>query len=160
VSGLYGDDIVLWSERQASLLRRIAAGERVDDQIDWVNVAEEIEALGRRDRRELRSRIRAILTQLIKLRASPATAARSGCQETVIEQRAKLRGLLDHSPSLGATLRDVIHNELPVAREQAMAAIATYNERPRVDPTELSFTEDQVRGLWLLNGDPCAHRPP
>jgi hypothetical protein len=36
----------IWSERQAVLLRRIAVGERVNDQVDWANVAEEIEALG------------------------------------------------------------------------------------------------------------------
>ena len=147
---LHGDDIVLWSERQASLLRRMAAGGR--DQIDWENVADEIEALGRRDRRELRSRIRTILTHLIKLQLSPAMATpRSGWQETVIEQRAELRAVLNDSPSLEATLRDVIDNELPAARELA-TAIAAHHEQPRGDPAELSFTEDQVRGRWLPNG--------
>jgi hypothetical protein len=142
---------VLWSERQASLLRRMAAGERVNDQIDWENVAEEIEALGRSDRRELRSRVRTILTHLIKLRLLPATAPRSGGQETVIEQRAELRAVLNDSPSLEATLRDVIDNELPAARELA-TAIAAHHEQPRGDPAELSFTEDQVRGRWPPNG--------
>ena len=82
---------------------------------------------------------------------SPAAAPRSGWRETVIEQRAELRALLDDSPSLQAALRDVIDNELPTAREQAMAAIAARNEQPRIDPAELSFTEDQVRGFWLPN---------
>jgi hypothetical protein len=54
-SGLYGDDIVLWSKRQAELLRRMAAGERVDDQIDWPNVIEEIESVGRAELRVVRS---------------------------------------------------------------------------------------------------------
>ena len=36
-------DILAWSKRQADLLRRVAAGERVNDQVDWGNVAEEIE---------------------------------------------------------------------------------------------------------------------
>jgi hypothetical protein len=151
MSVLYWDDIVLWSERHAALLRRMAAGEHVNDQVDWENVAEEIEALGRRDRRELRSRVRTILVRLIKLLVSPAAAPRSGWRETVIEQRAELRALLDDSPSLQAALRDVIDNELPTAREQAMAAIAARNEQPRIDPAELSFTEDQVRGFWLPN---------
>jgi hypothetical protein len=43
---LYDDDILWWSEQQAELLRRVAAGERVNDQVDWDNVVEEIEALG------------------------------------------------------------------------------------------------------------------
>ena len=47
MSDLYDTDLVIWSERQAELLRRMAAGERVNDQIDWENVAEEIvQALG------------------------------------------------------------------------------------------------------------------
>jgi hypothetical protein len=47
MSELYVTDILLWSERQAELLRRHAAGERVnDDAIDWPNIAEEIEDVG------------------------------------------------------------------------------------------------------------------
>ncbi len=48
MSDLYGDDILLWSERQAALLRRMGAGERVNDLVDWENVAEEIESVGER----------------------------------------------------------------------------------------------------------------
>jgi len=41
-------DILEWSERQAALLRRLAAGERgVNDQVDWGNVIEEVESAGR-----------------------------------------------------------------------------------------------------------------
>jgi hypothetical protein len=31
----YDTDLLLWSERQAALLRRAAAGEQVNDQVDW-----------------------------------------------------------------------------------------------------------------------------
>ena len=44
---LYDTDILTWSERQAALLRRIAAGEGVNDQVDWENVVEEVESVGR-----------------------------------------------------------------------------------------------------------------
>ena len=47
MSDLYDDDILLWSAHQAALLRRRAAGELVNDaEIDWTNVAEEIEDVG------------------------------------------------------------------------------------------------------------------
>ena len=46
MSDLYETDVVTWSDRQADLLRRIAAGERVNDQVDWENVVEEIESVG------------------------------------------------------------------------------------------------------------------
>ena len=43
VSDLYDSDFALWSERQADALRR-----RDGNEIDWDNVAEEIESLSRR----------------------------------------------------------------------------------------------------------------
>ncbi len=46
MSDLYDTDVVSWSERQAALLRRMAAGERVNDQVDWPNVIEEVESVG------------------------------------------------------------------------------------------------------------------
>ncbi len=44
---LYDHDALVWSERQANLLRRLADGERVNDAIDWPHVIEEIEDVGR-----------------------------------------------------------------------------------------------------------------
>ena len=44
--GLYERDFVLWSEAQADLLRRLAAGERVNAAVDWPNLIEEVEDLG------------------------------------------------------------------------------------------------------------------
>ena len=41
---------MLWSERRADLLRRVAAGERINDQVDWDNVIEEVKRGPQRDR--------------------------------------------------------------------------------------------------------------
>jgi hypothetical protein len=46
MNDLYEADVLLWSEQQAALLRRVAAGERINDQVDWENVVEEIESVG------------------------------------------------------------------------------------------------------------------
>ena len=47
MSDLYDDDILLWSEHQADMLRRRAASELVNDaELDWPNIAEEIESVG------------------------------------------------------------------------------------------------------------------
>ena len=47
MSDLYDGDILRWSEHQAGLLRRLAAGELVNDsELDWSNIAEEIEDVG------------------------------------------------------------------------------------------------------------------
>jgi hypothetical protein len=51
MSDLYDEDIVLWSEGQGELLRRRAAGELVNDaELDWPNIAEEIESVGNEQR--------------------------------------------------------------------------------------------------------------
>ena len=53
---MYEIDIVGWSEDQAARLRRLAAGEEPSDiGVDWSNVIEEIEAVGRGERRAVLS---------------------------------------------------------------------------------------------------------
>jgi hypothetical protein len=46
MSDTYDTDMALWSVHQAELLRRMAKDERVNNQIDLENVAEEIEDMG------------------------------------------------------------------------------------------------------------------
>ena len=58
VGALYDRDFVLWTEEQAAALRR-AKGSNLP--LDWENLAEEIESLGKSDRRALSSQIRRIL---------------------------------------------------------------------------------------------------
>ena len=74
MSSDYDTDIVLWSEHQADLLRRLAAGERVNDQLDLAHIIEEIEDVGQSERRELSSRIATVIEHLIRLQASPPPA--------------------------------------------------------------------------------------
>jgi hypothetical protein len=152
MSDLYDIDVVIWSERQAALLRRMAAGERVNDQIDWTNVAGEIEALGISDRRELRNRVRTILAHLLKLQVSPATEPRAGWCETILEQRAQLRTLLRDSPSMKPTLPAVIGEELLEARALVQASLAHHKEQPCLDAAALAYTDEQVLGPWLPDG--------
>lgn len=143
----YDTDLLVWSTHQAELLRRMGAGERVNDQVDWENLAEEIESLGKRDRRELESRIRTVLVHLIKLLVSPATEPRAGWQETIVRERAEIQSVIRQSPSLRPAVPSAIAAELPGARRQAMIALRAHGE-PAV-LLDLSFTEDQVLGTWL-----------
>jgi hypothetical protein len=68
---LYDTDIVTWSERQAALLRRLAAGEQVNQQIDWENVVEEIESVGRSDLRGGKSLLMQAIRHDLKAEAWP-----------------------------------------------------------------------------------------
>ena len=47
MSELYDTDVVQWSEQQAGLLRRQAAGEKLNEAPDWANIIEEVESVGR-----------------------------------------------------------------------------------------------------------------
>jgi hypothetical protein len=66
-STLYDDDILLWSEQQASAIRRLARGRDVPNEIDIENVAEEIESVGRSELAAVKSYIRLIFVHFIKL---------------------------------------------------------------------------------------------
>ena len=46
MSDVWDADILGWTEGQAALLRRRGAGELVDGELDWTDIAEEIESLG------------------------------------------------------------------------------------------------------------------
>jgi hypothetical protein len=149
MSDLYDNDFVLWSERQSELLRRLAAGESTNESPDWPNIVEEIESLGKSDKREVRSRVATIVLHLIKLAASPATQPRDGWEDTLFEQRGQLRAVLNDSPSLRRIVPDVIAEVLPDARQRAARSLAAYGEQIGIDLDSLSFTEDQVLGPWV-----------
>ena len=79
VGELYEQDFFLWTKEQAVALR-LAKNSNLP--LDWENLAEEIESLGKSDRRELRSQIRRILRHLLKLEASPSVEPRAGWRAT------------------------------------------------------------------------------
>lgn len=72
MSDLYERDILLWSEQQAALLRRLAAGERVNNQeIDWPDIIEEIESVGNEQLHAVESLLVQALLHELKAEAWP-----------------------------------------------------------------------------------------
>jgi hypothetical protein len=67
----YDSDILTWSEHQSDLLRRLARGEQVNAAIDWENVAEEIESVGRDQLHAVQSLLRQALIHMLKAEAWP-----------------------------------------------------------------------------------------
>lgn len=114
-AGLYERDFFAWTQRQAARLRACA---RHSQAVDWDNVAEEIESLGRSDRRELANRMEVLLLHLLKWRFQPQ-ARSSGWRGTLREQRRQIGRILNDSPSLRPTLGDVAQEEYPHARTGA-----------------------------------------
>ena len=71
MSDLYDSDIVIWSERQAELLRRVAAGEPVNEAPDWPNIIEEIASVGSEQRHAVESLLLRALIHMLKAGAWP-----------------------------------------------------------------------------------------
>jgi hypothetical protein len=68
----YDADILAWSERQSALLRRRAAGELVNDtDLDWPNIAEEIEAVGSEQLHAVQSLLVQAIVHMLKAEAWP-----------------------------------------------------------------------------------------
>ena len=108
MSDLYDEDIVLWSERQGELLRRRAAGQRVNDaELDWPNIAEEIESMGRAEQDQLISRLAVLLAHLLKWRFQPDRRGNSW-RLTILEQRRRALRNVSRSPRLRPRLDDVL----------------------------------------------------
>ena len=101
MSDLYDSDVLLWCERQSGLLRRVAAGDPSNEAPDWPNIIEEIESMGRRERRELAKRLRLLLGHLLKWSFQPGGRCTSW-ELTIIEQRRRLGYHLADNPSLKA----------------------------------------------------------
>ena len=149
---LYDVDFVRWLDQQASALREAGrAGTNLP--LDWENLAEEIAALGRSDRRELRSRLITILLHLTKLRLSSAEAPRAGWKATVARERLELLGgVLGDSPSLRAQVADLIAELTPKAVALAageLSARGELSESARSGLASVRYTEAQILGDWF-----------
>lgn len=151
----YDTDILAWSEHQAALLRRRAAGNLVNDaDLDWPHIAEEIESVGSSQRLAIASQIRRIIEHLAKLEASPAADPRRGWTETVLQARAEIEALLEDSPSLRPKLDDLVRREHPRALRLAAASIEAFGEVPRVPVEGLQYTAEQVLAPWFPAAEP------
>ena len=71
---VYDTVILTWSDQQADLLRRLAAGERVNDQVDWANVIEEVQDVGISILKSCRSQLRTAILHRLKTMAWPDTS--------------------------------------------------------------------------------------
>ncbi len=109
----YEIDTVRWLDRQAELLRA-----RRFDQLDIHNLIEELQAMARRDRRELRSRLQVLLTHLLKCGCQPEQKSH-GWLGTIRSQRIEIGELLSDSPSLRAHLSEYAQARYPAALQCA-----------------------------------------
>jgi len=147
LSAKYDEDFFAWTEDQARALRE-AGARRENAPVDWENVAEEIESVGKSDRRALESRLTRLIEHLLKLEWSPAGEPRAGWRRTVREQRREIALLLEDSPSLRGRLR--LETAYVGARVDAVDGLREDGVSSEAIPTECPHTLDQVldAGWW------------
>src|ERR1700710_510591 len=90
MSEAYESDILDWSHHQAELLRRHAAGEKLNEAPDWANIIEEIEDVGGNALRAVRSHLLQAMLHELKVRAWPES-------RDVPHWRAEVRGQRDEA---------------------------------------------------------------
>jgi Domain of unknown function DUF29 len=110
---LYEADFLAWLQTTAVQLRAKDYGA-----VDWENLLEEIDAMGRRERRKLESNLVILLQHLLKWQYQPSI--RSGSWKgSIREHRRRIRKDLQDSPSLTPYLMEAIAEAYSDAREAA-----------------------------------------
>lgn len=141
----YDGDFHAWTREQARHLRELAAtlrGRRdpLGRHIDFENIAEEVESLGKSERRALESRLNVLLVHLLKWAWQPeqrSTSRRRG----IVEQRRRIARILADSPSLASYPEEVLSEEYRLARLGAADETGLAEEAfPGVCP----FTVEQI----------------
>ena len=137
---LYEQDFLAWVEDQAQALRS-----RQASALDWDNLLEEIETMGRSEKNALRSRLRVLLMHLIKWQWQPEKKSKSWAQ-TIREQRLAIKYLLKDSPSLKRLVSELLVESWDDAANEALfetgLAISTF---PSVCPWDM---DTQILANW------------
>jgi len=108
---LYERDFCLWLEQQAELLREGRLSE-----LDVPNLLEEIESMGRKDKKAIKSNLVIVLLHLLK---HPKRRTRSWL-DSILEHRQRLRDDLAESPSLKGHLEAAFREAYADARARAI----------------------------------------
>ena len=144
-STLYEKDFAAWIKNQATKLRK-----RAHNEIDWENVAEEIETLGRNQKHEIESRLALLIHHLLKWQFQPGR--RSGSWRiTISEQRIWIPGIIKHSPSMKSYPAKVFKDAYAEGRRQAINETGL---APKVVPTESPFSVSEALDGKFWPGEP------
>jgi hypothetical protein len=139
----YETDFYTWTQQQAALLKAGRLSE-----LDVENIIEEIETMGRSEKRSLESRLTVLLQHLLKWEYQPQRRGRSWSL-TIREQRLKFVKLLNDNPGLKPQLADILRS----AYEIAVLNAANETNIDEIDlPSECPWTLDQITDQAFFPG--------
>jgi len=114
-AALYDQDFFAWTQTTAALIR---GGKWYD--LDPASVAEEIESLGKSDRRTLGSHLKNLVLHLLKWHYQPASRQPGhSWRQSIRNARAEIAVLLEDSPSLRQAVPLLLARWYPLARQDA-----------------------------------------
>lgn len=111
---LYERDFYAWLQDQAIKLRA-----RSHNDIDWENLAEEIESVGRSEKKEIRTRLALLIHHLLKWQFQPGRRCESW-RITIGEQRMWIPADIEDSPSLKDYPEEIFEKAYAEGRRQAI----------------------------------------
>ena len=110
---LYDEDYCLWLEKTVNLLKKGKLS-----QLDIPNLIEEIEDMGKRERKALESNLEILLMHLLKYKYQPEKRTNSW-KFTIIEHRNRIKKAFKYSPSLKRHFEKVFNECYQIARKFA-----------------------------------------
>lgn len=131
----YAVDFFAWTKEQAQKLRTTEpAG------IDAINIAEEIESMGRADRRSLQSQLNRLLLHLLKWKFQPDRRSKSWTR-SISQARDAIEVLADENPSLAKQISAMIGVLYPKAARMAAQEMSV---DPKDLPSACPFTIEEI----------------
>ena len=110
---LYEQDYYQWLTQTAKLLK-----EKKFTQLDLENLIEEIESLGKSEKRAIESNLIVVILHLLKWRYQPQKRSNSW-KSSIREHRRRIQRLLTDSPSLKNYLAEIFATCYLAAKKQA-----------------------------------------
>jgi hypothetical protein len=134
----YDEDFAAWLDEQAALLR---AGRT--DALDLANLAEEIEDMGKSEKRAVSQNLIVVFVHLLKHVHQPERRGKSW-RRSIREHRRRLNEAFEYSPSLRRHAEFVFAACYKSARKQAADATGLHlSEFPEVCPFTLAQALDE-----------------
>ena len=143
----YDDDFYAWTQHQAAVLREMPV---TDNRFDREHVAGEIEDLGKSERDAVRSQIRRIIEQLLKLAHSPAQQPRFVWLDTIDDARETLSDKM--TPTLHRDAEVSVNKLYDQARRRVARTLQRCGEAAAADalPQACPYSLDDIcREDWF-----------